>query len=104
MSRAEANTCYVYSQCHNGEISYGFREVGEVGEDRFMDETYTTRKINWQTLFDGAEELEPDINNEEQRVWVTLPSGVRVGLVTEAEREERKKRRVSPHFMKNLDL
>ena len=41
MRRAEANTCYAYSHCHNGEVSYGFRMVGEVGENWFEDETYT---------------------------------------------------------------
>ena len=41
MRRAEANTCYAYSHCHNGEVSYGFRMVGEVGEDWYHDDTYT---------------------------------------------------------------
>ena len=41
MRRAEANTCYAYTHCHNGEVSYGFRMVGEVGETWFEDETYT---------------------------------------------------------------
>lgn len=40
MRHAEANTCYVYSHYHNGELHYGFREVGEVGGDWYDDETY----------------------------------------------------------------
>lgn len=45
MRRAESNTCYAYTRCHNGEVSYSIRKVGEVGENWYEDETYTINSI-----------------------------------------------------------
>lgn len=46
MRRAEANTCYAYTYCHNGETSYGLRMVGEVEENWHEDETYNVCSKN----------------------------------------------------------
>ena len=45
MRRAEADTCYAYSRCHNGEIFYSIRKVGEVGVNWYEDEIYTISSI-----------------------------------------------------------
>ena len=40
MSRAEADTCYVYPRTRSGAPLYGFRKVGEVKDNWYTDETY----------------------------------------------------------------